>query len=203
MLLTVTVVCLLLRWQSVSGFQFHRFSILSSTVHTVPERAIIEPLFAQKPIEKVPTAILAEEKTNEVDVFQSISWAAAATGFAALVGLYKGQAAAIEFSSGYLLELCLSVDNLFVFLILFDYFKIDEKNQGKILQYGILGAVILRGLFIGVGAIAISQFHQVLLLFAAILAYSAGSILFSNEEEDSEEVLSISLKYILSHQKSH
>lgn len=189
MLLIVSLICLLLGWQGVSGFRFHhRSRVLSKSFHPTLEEASVKSLLAQKPIEQVSSVLLSDETTYGVNVFQSISWAAAATGFAALVGFYKGQAAAIEFSSGYLLELCLSVDNLFVFLILFDYFQIDEKNQAKILQYGILGAVILRGIFIGVGAIAIAQYHQVLLLFAILLAYSAGSILFSGEEEDSEEV---------------
>lgn len=125
----------------------------------------------------------SEMKTN---IVRSISWAASATGFAALLAVLKGQAAAVEFSAGYLLELCLSVDNLFAFLILFDYFKVKPAAQEKILNYGILGAIILRGLFIAAGSVAISKFHDVLLVFAGVLAYSAFSILFGKEDTDDE-----------------
>lgn len=128
------------------------------------------------------------------DLLKSVSWAAAASGFAALIALWKGQAAAVEFTSGYLLELCLSVDNLFVFLILFDYFKVDDYDrQSKVLKYGILGAIVLRGLFISVGSFAITQYHQVLSIFAGFLAYSAYKILASgNGNDDDDEVRGIS-----------
>lgn len=128
-----------------------------------------------------------QELNFKEDVFRSVAWAAAASGFAAMIAAYKGQAAAIEFSSGYLLELCLSVDNLFVFLILFDYFKVDTKHQAKILKYGIFGAVVLRGLFIGAGSLALSQFHEVLLLFAGFLAYSSFKILTDSGDSDSDD----------------
>jgi predicted tellurium resistance membrane protein TerC len=77
-----------------------------------------------------------------------------------------------------------------VFLILFDFFKVEPANQDKILKYGIFGAVLLRGLFSGVGALALSQYHQIILGFAAFLAYSSYSIVFSKEEEEEEEDLS-------------
>lgn len=133
-----------------------------------------------------------EETSNsemQSHAMRSISWAAAATGFAAVLAVLKGQAAAVEFSSGYLLELCLSVDNLFAFLILFDYFKVKPDAQEKILNYGIGGAIVLRGLFIAAGSVAISQFHDVLLVFAGILAYSAYSIFFGKEDEDEEVMI--------------
>lgn len=138
-----------------------------------------------------PSALHAVEVEGDKDetkshIVKSLGWAAAATGFAALVAIAKGQAAAVEFSSGYLLELCLSVDNLFAFLVLFEYFKVSPSAQEKILNYGILGALVLRGLFIGAGSVAISQFHDVLLIFAGVLAYSAFSIFFSKEDDEEE-----------------
>jgi tellurite resistance protein TerC len=86
--------------------------------------------------------------------------------------------------SGYALEQCLSVDNLFVFLVLFDYFKVDLDRQDKVLSYGIWGAVILRGVFIAAGSVALSEFHQVLLGFAAVLFFSSYKILSKGDEED-------------------
>ena len=89
-----------------------------------------------------------------------------------------------------MLEQCLSVDNLFVFLVLFDYFSVRDKElQEKILGYGIWGAVILRGLFVGLGAVALQQFHQVLILFAVVLGYSSFRILAVGDGEEEDEDL--------------
>eukprot|EP01031_Cornospumella_fuschlensis_P032658 gene32658-39483_t len=128
-----------------------------------------------------------DQRSIKQDFIKSLAWMGAATGFAALLGALRGPAAAIEFSSGYILELCLSVDNLFVFLVLFDYFKVSGKAQEKVLSYGIFGAVVLRGLFIIMGSVAIHQFHQVLLLFSAVLAYSSFKILIKDEDNEEEE----------------
>lgn len=115
---------------------------------------------------------------------RSLVWIFAAMSFATVIGATKGYTSAVEFSSGYLLELSLSIDNLFVFLVLFEYFKVPKNSQGKVLNYGIIGAVVLRGLFILAGSIAIGSFHQVLLLFAGILGYSSYKILFNKDDED-------------------
>ena len=121
------------------------------------------------------------------DIRNTLGWVAAAGVFAAGVGLNKGVDAAIEFVSGYALEQSLSIDNLFVFLVLFDYFKVDREKQSKVLTYGILGAIVLRAVFIGFGGIAIQNFHQVLAIFAAVLLYSSYKMLFM-EDADEDEV---------------
>lgn len=69
-------------------------------------------------------------------------WVAAAAGFAGVIGATKGVDSAVEFCSGYLLEQCLSVDNLFVFIVLFEYFKVDKDKQDRVLSYGIWGGKI-------------------------------------------------------------
>ena len=120
------------------------------------------------------------------DIRNTLGWVAAAGIFGAGVGVYKGTDAAIEFVSGYALEQSLSVDNLFVFLVLFDYFKVDREKQSKVLTYGILGAIILRAIFIGFGGIAIQNFHQVLAIFAAVLLYSSCKMLFMEDNDDDE-----------------
>lgn len=124
------------------------------------------------------------------DLKRTLAWVTAAVAFSIGIAATMGTTAAIEFCSGYVLEQCLSVDNLFVFLLLFDYFSVRDKAlQEKVLGYGIWGALVLRGLFIGIGAVALEQFHQVLFLFAIILAYSSYQILFPGaEEEDGEDV---------------
>ena len=121
------------------------------------------------------------------DIRNTLGWVAAAGVFAAGVGINKGVDSAIEFVSGYALEQSLSIDNLFVFLVLFDYFKVDREKQSKVLTYGILGAIILRAVFIGFGGIAIQNFHQVLAIFAAVLLYSSYKMLFM-EDSDEDEV---------------
>jgi tellurite resistance protein TerC len=96
--------------------------------------------------------------------------------------LYDG-AKALEYLSAYTTELMLSVDNLFVILLIFNFFKVEEKYQHRVLFYGILGALILRGLFIGLGSIVIEMFHWILYVFGAVLIYTGIKLLFEKNEE--------------------
>jgi len=111
----------------------------------------------------------------------------AATLFGAGIGAVLGGDKAVEYFTGYLLEESLSVDNLFVFLLLFDYFKVPNADQKKVLKYGIWGAVALRGAFIGAGLLAIEKFRGVLVGFAALLIYSSYKILTGTGDDDDEE----------------
>jgi len=92
--------------------------------------------------------------------------------FAAVLYFWQGHQAALEFVTGYVLELSLSVDNLFVFLLIFNYFAVPDQQQHRVLFWGILGALVLRGIFIGAGVGLIHRFHWVLYLFGALLIYS-------------------------------
>lgn len=135
-------------------------------------------------------SVTDSEVSYEEDVKRTILWVAASLAFSVGIAATKGTTSAIEFCSGYVLEQCLSVDNLFVFLVLFDYFAVKNKAaQERILGYGIGGAIVLRGLFVGLGAVALQQFHQVLLVFALVLGFSSFKILFSGDGEDDEEDL--------------
>lgn len=98
-------------------------------------------------------------------------------GFACSLGVAKGPEASLEFIAGYLVEQSLSVDNLFVFLLLFSYFKIPQGYQDKILSYGIGTAVVLRLVLILLGSVALSSFKSILLVFAGILILSSGKML--------------------------
>jgi tellurite resistance protein TerC len=92
--------------------------------------------------------------------------------FAAIIYFWQGNQASLEFLTGYVLELSLSVDNLFVFLLIFNYFAVPEEQQHRVLFWGIIGALILRGIFIGAGVGLIHRFHWVLYVFGVLLIYS-------------------------------
>ena len=102
----------------------------------------------------------------------SVMYVALAAAFAATLYFWQGHQATLEFVTGYVLELSLSVDNLFVFLVIFNFFAVPEEQQHRVLFWGILGALILRGIFIGAGVGLISRFHWLLYIFGALLIYS-------------------------------
>ncbi|HWA07248.1 MAG TPA: TerC/Alx family metal homeostasis membrane protein [Ignavibacteria bacterium] len=112
-----------------------------------------------------------------------IFWISIALAFNAGVYYFLGQQKAIEFLTGYIIEESLSVDNLFVFLVLFKYFKIPFHAQRRVLNWGIIGVVILRGVFILLGSALISTFSFVLFFFGAILIYSGYQMAFGKDKE--------------------
>jgi len=112
----------------------------------------------------------------------SVMWIALAAAFAVLMYFWHGRTATLEFVTGYVLELSLSIDNLFVFLLLFRYFKVAPAHQHKVLFWGILGALVMRGLFILAGVGLIRKFHWIIYAFGALLVYS-GIKLFRQKEE--------------------
>lgn len=118
------------------------------------------------------------------------SWVGGAIAFGLGIWYFMGQEKAEEYFAGYLLEQSLSVDNLFVFLLVFGFFKTPEASQGKVLQYGIISAAVLRAVFILGGVQLIERFEPALGLFAGILIFSSFKLLTKNEEDDSEEDLS-------------
>ena len=102
----------------------------------------------------------------------SALYVALAGAFAAVLYHWQGQQSALEFVTGYVLELSLSVDNLFLFLVIFNFFAVPEQQQHRVLFWGVLGALLLRGIFIGAGVGLIHRFHWLLFLFGALLVYS-------------------------------
>ena len=112
-----------------------------------------------------------------------IFWVSLALIFNAGVYYFLGQQKAIEFLTGYIIEESLSVDNLFVFLVLFKYFKIPLEYQRRVLNWGIVGVIILRGIFILLGATLIANFGFILYVFGAILIYSGYQMAFGKEKE--------------------
>jgi len=113
----------------------------------------------------------------------SAVWIALAAVFAVVMFWWRGRTPALEFVTGYVLELSLSVDNLFIFLMIFRYFRVPAQYQHKVLLWGILGALLMRGVFIVAGVGLIRRFHWVVYAFGALLVYS-GIKLFGEKGED-------------------
>jgi tellurite resistance protein TerC len=110
-------------------------------------------------------------------------WATLAMTFAGILYIWRGSEPALLFITGYLIEQSLSVDNLFVIVMIFSYFSVPEKYQHRVLFWGILGALIMRGIFIGVGAILISRFTWIMYVFGAFLIVTGIRMAFEQDEE--------------------
>lgn len=123
--------------------------------------------------------------TLRESLLQSAFWIGCALVFAGLIALQSTSDAAL-FLSAYITEKTLSFDNLFVILLIFTYFDIDEKYQHKILFWGILGAVVLRGIFILLGAQIVENFHWILYVFGLFLVWSGYKILTQKTEHDED-----------------
>jgi len=123
-------------------------------------------------------------RAHQVKFREALAWSAMwitlAAVFAAIVYFWHGHTAALEFVTGYIIELSLSVDNLFVFLLIFRYFRVPGEDQHKVLFWGIIGALIMRAVFILLGVGLIRRFHWIVYLFGALLIYSG--IRFWGEE---------------------
>lgn len=107
----------------------------------------------------------------------SLMWVGLALGFAVFVFFWHGRTASLEFVTGYVIELSLSVDNLFVFLVIFRYFQVPAEQQHRVLFWGILGALIMRGIFILAGVSLIRRFEWIVYVFGAMLIYSGVKLL--------------------------
>jgi tellurite resistance protein TerC len=113
----------------------------------------------------------------------SAIWIALALGFAVFIHYWMGPTKALEFVTGYLVEEALSVDNLFVFILLFRYFKVSPGNERTVLFWGIIGAMLMRAAFILGGVALVNRFHWILYLFGAFLIYSGIKLMMEKDEE--------------------
>lgn len=107
-------------------------------------------------------------------------WISLAAIFAVLLGAWQGRSAALEFSTGYVIELSLSADNLFIFLMVFRYFHLPPEEQHHVLFWGIIGAIIMRAVFIFAGVGLIRRFHWVLYGFGAFLVFTGIRMIFKH-----------------------
>lgn len=111
------------------------------------------------------------------------TWIGLSLAFGGWVWWRFGSQAGLEFLTGYLIEYALSVDNIFVFIVIFGYFAVPPKYQHRVLFWGIFGALVMRGVFIGLGAALISRFDWVLYIFGAFLVFTGIKILVHRETE--------------------
>ncbi len=120
-------------------------------------------------------------------ILWSVVWIALAMAFSVLILYWKGQDDFMLFITGYVIEKSLSVDNLFVFLLIFSYFKTPNQYQHKVLFYGILGALIMRAFFIWAGISLLSHFSWVIYIFGGFLVFSGIKMLFPHGDDESLE----------------
>lgn len=123
---------------------------------------------------------------HEPTVKESLAWVSVWVGLAVVFGVivwgWKGGTAAGQYFAGYLIEYSLSVDNMFVFIVIFSYFRVPRAFQHQVLFYGILGAMIFRGVFIAAGVALIENFEWMIYVFGGFLIFTAVRIARGNEE---------------------
>jgi tellurite resistance protein TerC len=121
-------------------------------------------------------------KTKEAFIWCAV-WVSLALLFNAGVYHYKGGQAGVEFLTGYLIELSLSLDNLFVFLLIFTFFRVPKHHQHSVLYWGILGALVMRAIMIATGIALINEFHWVIYVFGAFLIFTGVKMFFTGDKE--------------------
>ena len=112
----------------------------------------------------------------------SALWVSLSLLFALILGLSLGAQAGVDFTTAWLLEKSLSVDNLFVFALIFGYFRVPRQYQHRVLFFGVVGALVFRGIFLAAGVAIVSKFTAVLFVFAAVLLYSAYKLTKDEQE---------------------
>jgi tellurite resistance protein TerC len=112
----------------------------------------------------------------------SIVWVGLAVGFGYFVWHWYGAQRGLEYFTGYVIEKALSVDNLFVFLVIFRAFQVDERVQHRVLEWGIIGALVMRGIMIATGAALVSRFSWILQLFGVFLVYTGLRMLMKRDK---------------------
>jgi tellurite resistance protein TerC len=117
----------------------------------------------------------------------SVVWVTLALIFGGIVFRQTGRQMGLEFLTGYVIELSLSVDNLFVFLLIFSYFKVPSKYQHRVLFWGVLGALVMRMMMIAAGATLVERFHWVIYVFGVFLIYTGFKMLRQDEGHTNPE----------------
>jgi tellurite resistance protein TerC len=143
-----------------------------------------ELLYARRPANQPPLRTAAS--AHRTALVATTGWVAAAIAFGLFLHLTRGSTAAIQYLAGYALEQSLSIDNLFVFLLLFRLFRIDSAHQPKVLFWGVAGAIVMRGLFIAGGLTLLARFDAVTYVFAAILLVAAIRLLIPSKPEQQD-----------------
>ena len=116
----------------------------------------------------------------------SLVWVSLAATFAAVIAVWMGGGKSLEFITGYVVEWSLSVDNLFVFLVIFQYFAVPAESRHRVLFYGILGAILMRGAFIAGGLVLLALFHWIIYVFGAFLIFTGIKLSIQSEEDGTQ-----------------
>lgn len=131
---------------------------------------------------------LLSKKGKKVSIkqalYQTFFWVGLALAFFVFMWLENGQTIALEYLSAYLMEWSLSIDNIFVFILIFSAFSVKEKNYGRVLLLGILMAIVFRIIFITVGVALVDRFHWILYVFGVFLVYTGYKMFTTDEEEE-------------------
>lgn len=126
-------------------------------------------------------------KSHTVGMKEALSWCGVwftlAMIFNGVVWWWLGPQAGLEFFTGYLIEICLSIDNVFVFIVIFTYFKVPEQHQHRVLFWGILGAAVMRFVFIFAGVALLERFHWLIYVFGAFLVLTGIKMALPKKEE--------------------
>jgi len=117
-------------------------------------------------------------------LYQTFFWVGLALAFFVFMWIEKGEGLALEYLSAYLMEWSLSIDNIFVFILIFSAFSVKEKNYGRVLLAGILMAIIFRIIFITVGVALVEKFHWILYVFGVFLVYTGYKMFTANDDEE-------------------
>ena len=132
---------------------------------------------------------VVNRKAHRVSTKEAGAWTVAWVSLAVIFGLgiyrFMGRQSALEFAAGYLVEEALSVDNLFVFILIFSYFRVPASLQHRVLFWGIFGALLMRGVMIAAGAILLDRFHWIIYVFGAFLVFT-GIRMATHDEADIE-----------------
>jgi tellurite resistance protein TerC len=130
---------------------------------------------------------LFSRRAHEVGVREALAWSGVwiglACAFAGVVFFWQGRAPALQFVTGYVIELSLSADNLFLFVLIFRYFNVPGEQQHRVLFWGILGALVVRGVFIAAGVELIARFDWITYAFGALLVYSGVKLLVVGQQD--------------------
>jgi tellurite resistance protein TerC len=125
--------------------------------------------------------------THKVPVREAAAWSVVWITLAMLFNVFVyyefGKTKALEFLTGYVIEYSLSVDNIFIFILIFSYFAVKSQYQHKILFWGIIGALVMRGIFIFAGVALINRFHWIVIIFGGFLVFTGIRMLFQKETE--------------------
>ncbi|MGB3006568.1 MAG: TerC/Alx family metal homeostasis membrane protein [Chitinophagaceae bacterium] len=131
---------------------------------------------------------LLSKKNQKVTIrqalYQTFFWVSLALGFFVFMWIEKGETLALQYLSGYLMEWSLSIDNIFVFILIFSAFSVKEKHYGRVLLIGILMAIIFRVIFITVGVALVNEFHWILYIFGVFLVYTGYKMFTANDDEE-------------------